>query len=245
MTDGGGPTPAPPPPRVSRPVMYHRWNWITFIHWRYPSPTLQALLPEGLTVETCDGSAWIGLTPFLMQEVRAPALPAVPWLSEFPEINVRTYVRDRRGRSGIWFLSLDAARLPAVLAARAGYGLPYFWSDMRVRVEGDRVDYRCRRRWPGPRGARCDAETRIGPALTGAEVDPLAHFLTARYRLFSRIAGRLVAAEAEHVPWPLHRAELLRLDQDLVTAAGLPAPTGDPLTHASLGVPVRVGMWHP
>ncbi|MEE6310864.1 DUF2071 domain-containing protein [Plantactinospora veratri] len=235
---------APPPPRVAHPVMYHRWNWISFLHWRYPPALVQAMLPAGLRVETFDGSAWIGLTPFLMQGVRAPGVPSVPWLSEFPETNVRTYVRDGRGRSGIWFLSLDAARLPAVVAARTGYALPYFWSDMTVRRADDRISYRCARRWPGPRGARCDADVRLGPPLAERERDELAHFLTARYRLFSVVLGRLVAAEAEHVEWPLHRAELLRLDQDLLPAAGLPPPDREPLLHASVGVPVRVGMWH-
>jgi uncharacterized protein len=235
---------APQSPRVRRPVMYHQWTWITFLHWRYPADIVQSILPAPLTVETCDGSAWIGVTPFLMRGVRAPGVPAMPWLSEFPETNVRTYVRDRRGRSGIWFLSLDAARLPAVLAARGGYALPYYWSDMSVRVNGDLVSYRSRRLWPGPRNAHCDAQVRIGKALDEHERTALAHFLTARYRLFSTIAGRLVAAEVQHWPWPLHHAEVLRLEQDLVASAGLPPPNGQPLTHASPGVPVRVGMWH-
>jgi uncharacterized protein YqjF (DUF2071 family) len=225
--------------------MYHQWNWISFLHWRYPPPVVQARLPSGLTVERCDGSAWIGLTPFLMEGLRAPLLPAVPGLSRFPEINVRTYVRDGRGRSGIWFFSLDAARLPAVLAARAGYWLPYFWSDMRVDLPPDRVVYRCRRRLPPPRGARCVADVVLGAPLPEAERDELANFLTARFRLFSVIAGRLVAAEAEHPDWPLHRAGLSHLDQNLVQSAGLPAPAGAPLVHASPGVPVRAGMWHP
>lgn len=108
----------PQSPRVRRPVMHQHWAWITFLHWRYPPETVQSMLPATLTVETCDGSAWIGVTPFVMRGVRVPGLPAVPWLSKFPETNLRTYVRDRLGRTGIWFLSLDAARLPAVLAAR-------------------------------------------------------------------------------------------------------------------------------
>ncbi|MEV5764661.1 DUF2071 domain-containing protein [Micromonospora sp. NPDC052213] len=224
--------------------MYHRWSWITFLHWRCPPSVLQPMLPPGLAVETFDGSAWVGLTPFLMQGVRAPALPAVPGLSSFPETNVRTYVQDRRGRPGIWFLSLDAARLPAVLAARASYGLPYYWANMAVRVTGNQVAYRCERRWPGPRGLRCDVEVRLGPPLSETERDELAHFLTARYRLFTVIAGRVAAAEAEHPDWPLCQVELLRLDQDLLAGAGLPAPVGAPVLHASAGVPVRVGMWH-
>src|SRR5215213_5625380 len=148
---------APAPPHVQRPVMYHQWRRITFVHWRYPPQVVRPLVPAGLTVETFDGAAWVGLVPFLMDGVRTPGTPALPWLSRFPETNVRTYVRDGRGRSGIWFLSLDAARLPAVLGARAGYRLPYFWSDMAVRVAGDEVRYRCRRLPPAAR-ARCDVD---------------------------------------------------------------------------------------
>lgn len=233
----------PPPARVARPVMYHEWNWITFLHWRYPPAVVQAVLPPRLTPETFGGSAWVGLTPFLMEGVRGPGLPAVPGLSRFGEINVRTYVRDERGRGGIWFLSLDAALLPAVLAARLGYWLPYFWSAVTVQIAGERVSYRCRRRWPAGR-AHCDAEVQVGPPLAEAERDELAHFLTARYRLFTVIAGRLAAAEAEHRDWPLRRGTVLHLDQDLLPRAGLPAPAGDPLAHASPGVPVRIGMWH-
>jgi uncharacterized protein YqjF (DUF2071 family) len=224
--------------------MYHRWNRISFIHWRYPATVVQQTLPAGLTVETFDGSAWVGLIPFLMEGVRAPLTPAVPWLSRFPETNVRTYVRDSQGRSGIWFLSLDAARLPVVLAARASYRLPYFWSDMALHGAGGRIGYRCRRRTPPHRTAHCHADVAMGPPLHEAERDELAHFLTARFRLFTVVAGRLAAAEAEHPDWPLHHAELQRLDQTLVRAAGLPAPVGEPLIHASPGVPVSIGMWH-
>jgi uncharacterized protein len=138
---------APSSARVARPVMYHQWNWIAFLHWRYPAVVVESLLPRGLTLETFDGSAWVALTPFLMEGVRGPGLPTVPWLSRFGEINVRTYVHDERGRSGIWFLSLDAALLPAVLAARLGYRLPYFWSAVRVHKAGDPVP--CHRASPG------------------------------------------------------------------------------------------------
>jgi uncharacterized protein YqjF (DUF2071 family) len=94
---------APPPPRVARPVMYHYWRRLTFLHWRYPPDTVQALLPAGLAAQTFDGSAWVGMVPLLMDRVRAPGLPAVPWLSRFPETNVRTYVQDMRPvRIGSW-----------------------------------------------------------------------------------------------------------------------------------------------
>ncbi|MEU4575625.1 DUF2071 domain-containing protein [Nonomuraea sp. NPDC023979] len=234
---------APPSPHVTRPVMYHRWSRLTFIHWRYPVADVRALLPDGLTPETFDGTAWVGLTPFLMEGVRVPGVPALPWLSTFPETNLRTYVRDARGRTGLWFLSLDTGRLPAALGGRAGYGLPYFWSDMSVDGGGSRVRYRCRRHWPG--GPRCDVEVELGGTLTEDERDELAYFLTARFRLFTRVAGRTVWAPVEHPPWPLRHASLISLEQDLTRAAGLPDPQGPALLHASPGVPVRVGMWRP
>ncbi|WP_211267089.1 YqjF family protein [Nonomuraea candida] len=239
----GGGMQAPPSPHVALPVMHHQWTRMTFIHWRYPPEQVQALLPARLQVETFDGSAWVGLTPFLMRGVRLPGVPALPWLSTFPETNLRTYVRDARGRTGIWFLSLDAGRLPAALGGRGGYWLPYFWSDMSVHVRNGRTRYRSRRRLPGPAGARCDVDVEAGVPLLERERDELAHFLTARFRLFSLVAGRLAAAMVEHPPWPLHHAHLNSLDQDVVQAAGLPAPEGPPVVHASPGVPVRVGMW--
>jgi len=236
---------APPSPTVRHPVMYQTWARLTFLHWRYPREVIQSLLPDRLSVETCDGSAWISVVPFLMTGVRAPGVPALPWLSAFPETNLRTYVVDQAGRSGIWFFSLDAARLPAVLAARAGYWLPYYWSGMSVEpLGGDRLSYRSERRWPGRSHARCDATVRLGPPLSEAERDELAHFLTARHRLFTVIAGRLFCAEAEHPPWPLHHGEVVELDQDLPQAAGLPAPGSEPLVHTSPGVDVRIGRWH-
>jgi uncharacterized protein len=226
-------------------VMLQQWRLLTFLHWRYPAPVVQALLPDGLTVQTFDGSAWVGLVPFMMHGVRAPGVPALPWLSRFPETNVRTYVTGPDGWVGIWFLSLDAARLAPVLAGRAGYGLPYQWSAMRVLPSGHEIGYRSVRRWPDVAGARADAVVAVGRPYAPDELGPLDHFLTARFRLYSTVAGRLVAADADHGPWPLHRGELRSLDQSVLQAGGLPAPHGDPLVHTSPGVSVRIGLWHP
>jgi uncharacterized protein len=229
-------------PIVHRPVMYQQWRKLTFLHWRYPADLVQSRLPAGLTVHTLDGSAWIGLIPFEMVGVRAPGVPALPWASRFPETNVRTYVQGPDGRTGIWFFSLDAARLPAVLTARTGYRLPYFWSRMSVAARGGRLVYRSRRRWPGPAGARCDVDVVPGGPVDAGTAE---EFLTARFRLYSRNAGRLVGADAQHEPWPLHSGRVDRVDQTLIQAAGLPDPVGEPLVHTSPGVSVRIGLWHP
>jgi uncharacterized protein YqjF (DUF2071 family) len=236
---------APSAPAVLRPIMLHRWSTMTFVHWPYRPSVVQRLLPGSLEVETVDGQAWIGLLPFRIQNLRIPGSPPAPWISQFPETNVRTYVRGPDGRSAIWFFSLEAARLPAVLAARATYGLRYFWADMSVNQDGRQVRYQSRRRWPGPAGAASRAVVEVGGPLGVDELGELDHFLTARYVLYTFVAGRLVYAHAEHPPWPLTRARVVDLEENLVQAAGLPTPQGQPLVHHSPGVPVRISAWKP
>jgi uncharacterized protein YqjF (DUF2071 family) len=225
--------------------MRQRWEQLTFLHWSYDPAAVQRLLPDSLTVDTFDGAAWVGLVPFFMR-VHSPGDHGAPWVSNFCETNVRTYALDREGRAGIWFLSLDAARLGAVAVARASYQLPYFWSSMRLtsaaQPGGDlEVAYSCQRRAPGPRTAISQVRVRSGAAYQPAELGDRDHFLTARWVLFSVLAGRQFFARAEHPPWPLHRAEALTVDDRLISAAGLPEPCGEPLVHYSPGVDVRIG----
>ena len=233
---------------VDKPVMRQRWERLTFLHWSYDPDVVQRLLPGGLTVDTFGGAAWVGLVPFFMR-VHTPGGHGAPWVSNFCETNVRTYAVDREGQAGIWFLSLDAARLGAVAMARASYRLPYYWSSMRIggplttqaRTGDQQVAYSCQRRLPGPRTAISQVRVRIGAPYQPAELGDRDHFLTARWVLFSVLAGRQFFARAEHQPWPLHRAEALTADDSLMTAAGLPAPRGEPLVHYSPGVDVRIG----
>ncbi len=224
---------------IDRPIMLHRWERLTFLHWSFDPTDVQRLLPPGLTVESFDGAAWVGLVPFFMR-VATPAGRGGGWASNFCETNVRTYVHDRDGRSGIWFFSLDAARLGAVVVARTTYRLPYFWSRMRLLERAGEIEYRCGRRWPGPRAAS-RVRVRVGEAFADDELHELDHFLTARWVLFSGSGGRRRFARACHGPWPLHRADALQVEDGLVAAAGLPVPAGTPLVHYSPGVDVRIG----
>ena len=138
------------------------------------------------------------------------------------------------------FRSLEASRLLPVLAARIGFRLPYVWSRMSVRRDGDVLDYSSRRRWPGPVGAHSRITIRIGAAIAGPS--PLEHFLSARWGLHNAWFGRPVYLPNEHPRWQLHQAELLHLEEDLVAAAGLPGVTGPPDSVLySPGVPVRFG----
>jgi len=225
---------------IEHPVMRQRWERLTFLHWAFEPAAVQRLLPDGLEADVFDGAAWVGLVPFFMH-VATPRGREVPWVSRFCETNVRTYVRDRDGLAGIWFFSLDAARLGAVAVARTTYRLPYFWSAMRIAGASDEIGYRCRRMLPGPRDATSDVMIQIGERYAADEIDARDHFLTARWILFSVAGNRRLIARACHDPWPLHRARVLHIDDRLITAAGLPEPDGQPITLYSPGVDVTIG----
>ena len=223
--------------------MLQGWHDLTSIHWRFDPAVVQALLPEPFRVDTFDGAAWVGVIPFSMERIRVPHTPALGLLSSFPETNVRTYVVDPAGRRGVWFFSLDITRLLPALVARVSYHLPYCWSTMTVARIGDLAQYTSRRHWPKPAtdaGATTKVIVRVGEPIEPADVTDLEHFLTARWALGSTWARRPIWAEVEHGTWPLHRAELLACDESLVTAAGLPAPSGPAEVLWSPGVEVRI-----
>jgi uncharacterized protein len=227
------------PQAVRRPVFRQRWGELTMLHWPVDPAAVAPLLPAGTRPDLHGGTTWVGLIPFVMSEVRVLGLPPLPWMSRFPETNVRLYAVDAAGRRGVVFRSLEAARLLPVLVAQAAYALPYRWARMAVEHEAGTVAYRTSRRWPGPRGVGGTVRVRPGPPIA---TDPLSLFLTARWGLFAPLPrGRTAWAPVAHEPWPLHRAELLALDDDLVDAGGLPHPQGAPHVLWSPGVDVRFG----
>ena len=217
--------------------MTNRWRWLTYLHWSFDPDTVQALLPRGLRVDTIDGRAWVGLIPFQMQ-VAVPCLPPVPYLSTFPETNVRTYVVGPDGRPGVWFFSLDAARLPAVAVARGWFGLAYRWASMRIEGQGRKVRYASERRERPT--ASCQIEVEVGDRIGSDRMTALDHFLVSRWRLYSVWRRDLVLGRIEHAPWALHAAELVDLRQNMLEAAGLPPAAGEPLVRYSPGVDVRI-----
>ena len=240
-------------PPVRRPVMVQRWDDVVFLHWRYDPAEVQRLLPEGVVVDTHGDAAWVALVPFSMRGLGVPGWAPLPHVGEFPEVNVRTYVRagDRRG---VWFFSLDVDRLLPALVARGAYHLPYCAGSVshgRAGTasedgSGGLVTTSVERRWPrsaaAHAGPRPCAEVTV---RTGAAIDPgdqLARFLTGRWGLISATRrGTLRWAPVEHPRWSLHEAAVVSLDESLVTAAGLTEPVGEPHVLWSPGVDVRVG----
>ena len=236
-------------------VMTQRWRDLVFLHWAYePEVVRDAIVasmggadidPNSFELDTFDGRAWVGLIPFRMRDLRLRGLPPIPTTSNFPEINVRTYVRSR-GRPAVWFFSLDTPRLLPTAVARTAFKLPYCWARAEVTSTGTIDDAGDRvvaasvdRRWPA--GGHTRIAVRAGEPVRSTDDDhAFADWLTARWGLVSASRRGLWYGPVEHEPWPLRRAEVLHLDDSLITAAGLPAPEGTPHALYSAGVTTTI-----
>jgi uncharacterized protein YqjF (DUF2071 family) len=211
------------------------WRDLLFAHWPIEARELRRLVPGGLEIQEFDGTAWIAVVPFRMTGVMHRPMPDLPWISAFPELNVRTYV-ERGGKPGVWFLSLDATNPLAVWAARTFFHLPYHRARMTLVAKGDDVEYRSARgaaRFEGSYGPRS--------AVYAAKPGTLDHWLTERYCLYARDGkGALWRHEVHHVPWPLQEARAdLRVNTMLVPH-GLRVPDVAPLLHFARAIDVVV-----
>lgn len=222
--------------RAVSPLMLQRWHEISFFHWSCDPALLQRRLPAGLDVDTFEGRAWIGLTPFLLCGLRPPFVPHSLGM-RFPEMNLRTYVRGPAG-PGIWFFSLDAAKFLPVAGARITFGLQYFWSDMQVEI-GKTENF-----YFNNRGGRALARIRIAKGERIPEQSDLDMFLTARFRLYSTRRGRLVAAEVQHPPWELNALRVLEFEETVRRTMGVEFASNDFLCHHSCGVDTKIGAPH-
>lgn len=216
-------------PRPHSWVLSMRWHRLLFAHWRVPAAALRPHLPLELEPDEFDGSAWLGVVPFRMTGVRPRCLPALPRLSSFCELNVRTYVT-RGGRPGVWFFSLDAADRIAVRAARAGFHLPYFDARMRLDVgEGGWIHYHSERSHRGAPAASFAARYRPDGEPFRAAPGSLEEFLTARHCLYTvDRRGRVLRGDIFHEPWPLQRAEWRVTTCDMTRLLGLSLPPTPP-----------------
>ena len=208
------------------------WHDLLFAHWPVPAADLRPLVPARLTIQEHGGTSWVGLVPFRMSGVTLRGVPGLPWISAFPEMNLRLYV-DLDDRPGVWFISLDAAQPLAVWTARRVVHLPYFRAEMSVRREGERVHYASERRGRGPRVAFHAMYRPAGDVFTAAP-GSLAHFLTERYCLYTQApGGALRRLEIHHAPWPLQPAEA-DVDVNLVAGPqGIQLPAVPPILHFS------------
>jgi uncharacterized protein YqjF (DUF2071 family) len=234
-----------------------QWHDLLFMHWPVPAEALREAIPPMLGVDTFDGRAWVGIVPFVMRGVRPRWLPAVPGLSAFPELNVRTYVYERgrgsrtAGKPGVWFFSLDAGQPVAVRLARFAFRLPYFDARMTAATGADgAVRYVSHRTHSGAPEADFRARYRpIAPPST--EPDGLTQFLTERYFLYAarsgggnatRAGARIYRGEIHHRPWPLQPAEAQVETNTLCEALPFALPGCAPHLRFSRRLDVRAWM---
>ncbi len=247
------PWPLPPGPWA----MTQTWNDLLFAHWPVNPEVMRALVPETLTLDLYQGSAWISVVPFWIKNLRPPGLPALPMFSQFPELNVRTYVSFGE-KPGVYFFSLDAANLSAVWAARMFYRLPYWHASMKVKGKhantnrflegvGEWVHYSSKR-IHGPKAGTSMPEFRAAyrplmPVRT-AKPGSLEEFLSERYCLYSvSPRGRTYRAEVHHLPWPLQVAEVEIEANTMTEPFGLSLDRPPALAHFSRLLKVLV--WAP
>jgi uncharacterized protein len=211
-------------------MMFQSWQTLLFAHWRMDAASLRALVPSQLELDLRQGEAWVGVTPFLLTGLRVRMLPPIPGASEFPEVNLRTYVR-YGGRPGIYFFSLDAGSRAAVTGARAFFRLPYRHASMSIETADGWTHFSSERE-----GGEAAITARYRP--TGQASPPVPGsreaFLTERYALFTVLgSGKVLRADIHHVPWPLQPAEGEVSAEALAAAEGVALPGTEPLLHFS------------
>ena len=212
-------------------IMTQTWHDLLFAHWPVAAEALQSNLPSGFELDLHDGQAWVGIVPFRMTNVAPRGVPALPWVSAFPELNVRTYVRVG-GRPGVYFFSLDAGNPVADGVARVMAHLPYFTADIEVAEKDGWIHYASRRKSTSGSPAELVATYRpVGPARPPVQ-GSLEHFLTERYCLFTvDRAFHAYSLDIHHPPWPLQTAEATIRVNTMAEAAGLRLPSMAPLLH--------------
>ena len=224
--------------------MAQRWSDLLFAHWPVSAEMLRDIVPSSLPLDLFENQAWISIAAFFLSHLRARWLPALPFVSEFPELNVRTYVT-LGGKPGVYFFSLDAGSALAVAAARATYFLPYFRARMNIRAAADgTLQYNSRRTDPRGRPAELSARYRPTGPISRAKPGSLDHWLTERYCLYSiDRAARIRRAEIHHHPWPLQPADAEISANTMASAAGIQLPSTSP--RLSFSSRLDVVVWAP
>jgi uncharacterized protein YqjF (DUF2071 family) len=214
-------------------IWSQEWRDLLFAHWRFPPERLSALLPPGVEIDLFEGSAWVTVVPFRMANVRPRWLPAVPRLSHFPELNVRTYVK-RDGKPGVFFLSIDAGRRSSAWLARALTHLPYRFADIRFEQRNGRFEFEAGLPHGQLFSASYQSTGASRPARAGHE-----HWLIERYCLYAADrSGGLYRAEIHHQPWPLCDVSSIVETNHVLPGDAAAEPHAPTLVHASAGVDV-------
>lgn len=225
-------------------IMTQIWHDLLFAHWPVAADVMRALVPPQLTLDTYEGAAWVGVVPFRMSGVRPRLVPPVPWLSAFPELNVRTYVKSsdpENPKPGVYFFSLEAANPIAVALARKFFHLPYFHAHIRLLDDSRAIHYLSRRTHAAAPPAMFVGHYGAAGPIFRSTPDSLDEWLTERYCLYTvDERGRTWIAEIHHLPWPLQPATAEIEVNTMAKAAGIALPATPPLLHFARRLDVAV-----
>jgi uncharacterized protein YqjF (DUF2071 family) len=214
-------------------LMTQTWHDLLFAHWPLEPSVLSRKIPAPMELDLFNGCAWIAIVPFHMTNVAPRGASALPWLSEFSELNVRTYV-SVGNKPGVYFFSLDASNPVAVRAARVLFHLPYYSASIAIEGGDGSVDYCSRRTHARAPLAQLVVRYRaIGPIFQAA-VGTIDHFLTERYCLYTADRkGRAFRLQIHHPPWRLQQAEAEFGVNSMTEGLGVDLPAGPPLLHVA------------
>ena len=220
--------------------MRQKWYSLLYLHWDFDPAQLQAMLPEGLNIDTHEDRAYIGVVPFYMHGLRLRFGPPAPAVSYFPELNLRTYVYDKNGRPGVWFFSLDAKSHLSVWIAQQAFSLNYHYAKMHYKCSpSGEVNITCMRRGQEEQRYSYRATKLLGPAQPGS----LSYFLAERYYLFAKTRnGSLRIGKIYHAPHTLYDAEVSTYSKKLFYLNGFSEPRSD-YVHAVISPKVDVSIY--
>jgi uncharacterized protein YqjF (DUF2071 family) len=209
-------------------VMTQTWHDLLFAHWPIDPEQLSSSVPPDLPLDLYGGHAWVGIVPFHMTNVAPRGIPALPWVSAFPELNVRTYVV-LEDKPGVYFFSLDTDQ-PLAVAAGKLLQLPYFLATMMVEPRKGSIEFTSRRTQPD-----VEAQLIVSYKPTGirfsATRGSLEFFLTERYCLYTVDAGQVRRLNIHHPPWRLQPATAAFHVNTMADPIGVTLPDTAPTLH--------------
>lgn len=210
---------------------YQEWNDAVFLHWKVPVEELTKHIPEGLEIESIDGECWISVVAFTMQKIRPRMLPSLAFISDFHEINVRTYLK-HNNKTGVYFLNIEAEKWLSANLARIISTLPYQTAHMKRSNHAGQHTYTSTNAV-----SRFSLHTTysIGEEIT--EKSTLDLWLTERYCLYLNKGNTISKYEIHHKPWQLYEIDVTDLDVQF-TIDGLPINRKPDMAHYSTGVQV-------
>lgn len=206
---------------------YQEWNNALFLHWKVDPLELEELIPQELELDLIDGKAWISIVAFTMEKIRPRRLPYFSPVSNFDEINIRTYVK-HRNKPGVHFLSIEGGKRLSCFVARSLSELPYRYSNMkRSKTEYSSCNHRF--------GEILSVNYNVANTITPKS--DLDKWLTERYALFQDTETAINAFDIHHLEWPVFDVTLNELVVNYPRFNGFVSNVPDKI-HYSTGVKV-------